>query len=137
MGFACRISTRLASPKTSDQISWSKPWMLRLLYFFHGVVQRDFAPRNVLHGNIRSTDLQVVIFDFSASVVTRLGYSLDPRNFNKLPPSPIKRWSSVFPDFGEWVPPTREKFNEWLWKHWQASPLHRPVGYGGRDVEAG
>jgi len=106
--------------------------------FFHGVQQRNFAPRNVvLRGNIRSTDLQVVILDFSASVVTRLGYPLNPRNFNKLPPSPIKRWSSVFPDFGDWVPPTREKFNEWLWKHWQASPLYRPVGYGGRDVEAG
>jgi len=105
--------------------------------FFHGVVQRDFAPRNVvLRGNIRSTDLQVVILDFRASVVTRLGYySLNPRDFGKLPPSPILRWSIDFPDFGDWVPPTREKFNEWLWKHWQAYPLYRPVGYGGQDVE--
>jgi serine/threonine protein kinase len=105
--------------------------------FFHGVVHRDFAPRNVvIRGNIRSTDLQVVILDFSLAVVIRLAYPIDRRVY-KLPPSPILRWSRQFPDFGDWVPPTRETLDEWLWKHWQGSPLYRPVGYGGQNVESG
>ncbi len=105
---------------------------------FHGVQHKDFAPRNVLcSGNLRSTDLRVVIIDFNVSVVTRLAYCRTLSNSHKLPVSPIRRWRHQRPEFGgEWLPHTREKFNEWLWKYWAGSPLYRPVGYGGENAKA-
>jgi hypothetical protein len=105
---------------------------------FCGIQHKDFAPRNVLcSGNLRSTDLRVAIIDFNISVVTRLAYGRIPSDSHQLPVSPIRRWRHERPDFGrEWLPPTREKFNEWLWKHWGGSPLYRPVGYAGEDAKA-
>jgi len=105
---------------------------------FHGVQHRDFAARNVIcSGNLRSNDLRVVIVDFNISVVTRLAYCRTPSDHHRLPASPIYRWRRIRPQFGEgWLPPTREKFNEWLWKHWAGSPLYRPVGYAGEDAKA-
>jgi hypothetical protein len=105
---------------------------------FHGVQHKDFAPRNVLcSSNLRSTDLRVAIIDFNVSVVTRLAYCRTLSNSHKLPVSPIRRWRHQRPEFGgEWLPHTREKFNEWLWKYWAGSPLYRPVGYGGENAKA-
>jgi serine/threonine protein kinase len=105
---------------------------------FHGVQHKDFAPRNVLcSGDLGSPDLRVTIIDFNVSVVPRLVYCQPPNDSHQLPVSPIKRWRRWRPQFGEeWLPPTREEFNKWLWKHWGGSPLYRPVGYGGEDVKA-
>jgi hypothetical protein len=105
---------------------------------FRGVQHKDFAPRNVLcSGNLKSTDLRVAIVDFNVSVVTRLAYGTTPSDSHQLPASPIRRWRRQSPGFGgEWLPPTREKLNEWLWKHWAGSPLYRPVGYAGEDAKA-
>ena len=101
---------------------------------FHGVQHKGFTPHNVIcSGNLRRTDLRVAIIDFNISVVTRLGYSRTPSDHHRLPASPIRRWRRVRPGFGEgWLPPIREKFNEWLWKHWAGSPLYRLVAMPGR-----
>ena len=112
-----------------------KPIAAESAIAFRGVQHKDLAPRNVLcSGNLKSTDLRVVIIDFNVSVVTRLAHSQTPSDSHQLPASPIRRWRHQRPEFGEWLPPTREKFNKWLWKHWAGSPLYRPVGYAGEDA---
>ena len=96
---------------------------------FHGVLHMDFALRNIVcSGNdLRSSDLRVAIIDFNVAIVTRLDPRWPRNDPNQLPYSPIRRWDRHWPHLGEWVPPTREKLNEWLWKHWAGSPLYQPV----------
>ncbi|KAN0073259.1 hypothetical protein V8E54_008479 [Elaphomyces granulatus] len=103
---------------------------------FHGVQHRDFVPRNVIcSGNdLLSADLRVSIIDFNVSVVTRLAYSWTPSDNAQLPASPINRWEFHPLLFGDWIPDER---NEWLWKHWEGSPLYRPVILGRKNRVGG
>jgi serine/threonine protein kinase len=91
----------------------------------HGVVQGDFAPRNVLcSGNdLKSAKLRVVLIDFNASRILRLVGV--PPNPSKLPISPIVRyWAGAYQFDAAWLP---HPPGEWLWKHWGDSPFYQPV----------
>ncbi|KAJ4316478.1 hypothetical protein N0V84_007834 [Fusarium piperis] len=95
---------------------------------FHGVLHRDFAPRNVMivvSATDGSPTLRVVLIDFNRSIcVNRPNYQ--NRQFyvqESLPVSPRYRWWGGCPnEFSQWVPdPHRSDaavFNGWLVTRW-------------------
>jgi RIO1 family len=93
--------------------------------FHHGVVQGDFASRNVLCSgdDLKSATLRVALIDFNTSKIQRLaGF---PPNPSKLPFSPIVRFRGGAYQFDTlWLP---RPPGEWLWKHFGDSPFYQPV----------
>lgn len=95
---------------------------------FHGVLQNDFFPRNVLVGYQEPAEIESTIIDFSHSKVRDLPNSeWVTRRRQERPISPKE---SLYGDFGEfyhWVPEDlREKCWEWSVAQWGKSDEFDP-----------
>lgn len=89
---------------------------------FFGIVQNDFAPRNIMI----STEQRVTLIDLSQSYVTGLPYSDPPfRIERKRPRSPIDIFRGVYSsEFDCWVPDryrSKAVFRQWMEMRWGES----------------
>jgi hypothetical protein len=99
----------------------------RLEISFHGVRQRDFAPRNVIvQGDLMGDDFRVVIIDFNLSVVQRLAGEPRMKDLYSKPISPIKWHWGYMNDFVAtgWVP---SDYQNWLITHFSGLDKFTPV----------
>lgn len=110
---------------------------------FHGVIHRDFAPRNILlvGSNIETQMPRIVLFDLNRSAAWSRPNSIAPRIITELPDNPITfHFGTCDNEFRPWVPqPHRSKpsvYNGWMKTTWENSDeFEAPIGWNLRLLQ--